>query len=248
MSRDVRFAPEAPASPTADDGGAAAEIPILYEDDVLLAVNKPPRLPAHSGAETGGNSLQGLLQERLGRALVLFHRLDIDTTGVVLLGKKRSVNAAMAAMFEGKRIRKTYWTVVAGRWLPQWNRIETRIARDKEGGVRNVVAGGRLAVSTCRLLASNGEKSWVEFLPKTGRRHQVRLHCVAMGCPILGDRIYGEGAQVPMALHARRIDMRHPINGLPLRIEAPLPKYWFEIWLDGLDVERYRGTLLPDRC
>jgi 23S rRNA-/tRNA-specific pseudouridylate synthase len=187
--------------------------------------------------------VQGLLERRLQRPLVLFHRLDIDTTGVVLLGKNRSINAAMAAMFEGRKIRKTYWAVVAGRWRPQWNRIETRIARTATGGWHNVVAGGRLAVSTCRVLAGGGEKSWVEFLPKTGRTHQVRLHCLAMGCPILGDGVYGEAGPVPIALHARRIDMRHPLSGSTLRIEAPLPPYWADVWLRGLDVEPHRELI-----
>ena len=223
------------------------DIDILYEDDVLVAVNKPANLKVHSSHERDGDDLQALVQERLGRELVLFHRLDRDTTGVVLLGKKRAINAAMSAMFEQKRIRKAYWAVVSGRWRPEWNRIESEIARSQDGRWRNVVAGGRRAVSTTRLLQASDEKSWIEVLPKTGRTHQVRLHCVAMGHPILGDRLYGERAEVPIALHAWRIDLRHPVSGEALQIRALPPRYWAAHWLTGLPVEGEIGDWLSSR-
>lgn len=210
------------------------EIEIVYEDDHLIAVNKPPDLIVHQSRQSDRPDLQQLLENRLGRELVLFHRLDRDTTGVVLLGKKRSINAAMAAKFEQKRIRKAYWAVVGGRWRPEWNRIETRIERAEGARYANVVAGGRQAISTCRVLGATEEKSWIEVLPKTGRTHQVRLHCLAMGHPILGDRLYGERAEVPIALHARRVDLAHPVSGEALRIQAAPPSYWQEHWLVGL--------------
>jgi RluA family pseudouridine synthase len=214
----------------------AGDIEILYEDDDLVAVNKPAGLVVHRAGASDRSDLQSLLETRLGRALVLFHRLDRDTTGVVLLGKKRSINTAMAAKFERKQIRKAYWAVVAGRWHPEWNRIETRIARAEGGRWAYVVAGGRQALSTCRLLSATDEKSWIEMLPKTGRTHQVRLHCLAMGCPILGDRLYGERAALPMALHAWRVDLAHPRSGAPLSLRAAAPPYWREHWLIGLSV------------
>lgn len=221
------------------------QIDILYEDDVLIAVNKPPALTVHPGRDTDGPTLQELVEDRVGGEVVLFHRLDRDTTGVVLLGKKRSINAAMAAMFEHKRIRKAYWAVVAGRWRPEWNRIETEIARG-EGRWLNVIAGGRSAVSTCRTLGVSAGKSWIEVLPKTGRTHQVRLHCLAMGCPILGDRLYAERAEVPIALHAWRIDLKHPLSGVPLQIRAAPPVYWRAHWLTGLEIPpQYRPLIEP---
>jgi RluA family pseudouridine synthase len=220
------------------------DIEILYEDDALVAVNKPANLTIHCGRHERGANLQQLVEERLGREVVLFHRLDRDTTGVVLLGKKRSINAPMAALFEQKRIRKAYWAVVAGRWRPDWNRIETELARGQNGRWSNVVAGGRRAVSTARLLAATDEKSWIEVLPKTGRTHQVRLHCLAMGHPVLGDRTYGERAEVPMALHAWRVDLRHPVSGAPLSIRATPPPYWSAHWLTGLQIDDLLRRLL----
>jgi RluA family pseudouridine synthase len=220
-------------------------IEILSEEEVLIAVNKPANLTIHSSQGRSGPNLQQLVEERLGREMILFHRLDRDTTGVVLLGKKRSITAAMAAMFERKRIRKAYWAVVVGRWKPEWNRIETEIARGSTGRWENVVAGGRPAVSTARVLAAADEKSWIEVLPKTGRTHQVRLHCFAMGHPILGDRVYGERGSVPMALHAWRVDLRHPLTGEPLQIRAQPPSYWRDHWLEGIQLsERLRELLV----
>lgn len=213
----------------------APPLEILYEDDFLVAVNKPANLPAHAGRRVHHDDLQSAAQRQLKRGLVLFHRLDADTTGVVLLGKNRTINPEMAAMFAEKRIRKTYWAVVAGRWQPQWNRVETRIDYGPGKRYRNVIIGGREAVSTIHLRAATEEKSWVEVLPKTGRTHQVRLHCLAMGCPILGDKLYGEAADVPMALHARRLDFRHPHTGNETTIIAELPSYWTERWLPGLE-------------
>jgi RluA family pseudouridine synthase len=221
----------------------AATIEILYEDDVLIAVNKPPGLVVHSGGAQRPD-LQSRVREHLGREVVLFHRLDKDTSGVVLLGKQRSINSAMAHAFETKRIRKAYWAVVGGRWRPEWNRIETRILRGADDRWRNVVAGGREAISTCRLLVGDDTKSWIEVLPKTGRTHQVRLHCLAMGHPVLGDRVYGERAALPMALHAWRVDLRHPVTGAALRIRAAPPPFWETDWLAGLPLDAsLRGLL-----
>jgi RluA family pseudouridine synthase len=219
-------------------------VEILYEDDVLVAVNKPAGLLVHPGPDAGRPSLQKLMEERLGRELVLFHRLDKDTTGIVLLGKQRSINTEMASAFAQKRIRKAYWAVVAGRWKPEWNRIETQIARAEDGRYRNVVAGGRVAISTCRLLSASNEKSWIEVLPKTGRTHQVRLHCLALGHPILGDRIYGERSETPHALHAWRIDLRHPVSGEPVQIRAAAPSYWESEWLGELGIRAEYDSLV----
>lgn len=219
----------------------ATPLPILFEDDYLVAVAKPARMPVHGRP---GGRLPDLLttaEAQLGRRLVLFHRLDIDTTGIVLLGKDRSINPEVAAMFAAKRIRKAYWAVVRGRWDPRWTRVETRIAHDEAGKrCRNVVAGGREALSTCRVLAGGADRSWVEVLPKTGRTHQVRLHCLAMGCPVLGDPLYGEAGPAPIALHAWRLDFRHPVGGAAVRISAKPPPYWESLWLAGLD---YAGPL-----
>lgn len=214
-----------------------SRLEIVYEDEVLVAVNKPAHMPVHGRPGGRRPDLLGVAEQQLGRRLVLFHRLDIDTTGVVLLGKDRSINPAMAAVFAEKRIRKMYWTVVRGVWRAEWNRVETRIDRAEPKGFRNVVAGGKIALTTFRRLAVHADKSWLEALPKTGRTHQIRLHCLALGCPILGDALYGERTAMPIALHARRIDLRHPQSGEVLRLIAEPPDYWTTHWLNELSPE-----------
>lgn len=224
----------------------AAPVTILYEDEDLVAVNKPPRMPSHGGRPGGRPDLHSTVEAQLGRALTLFHRLDVDTTGIVVLGKNRAVNPAMAQLFAEKRIRKAYWAVVRGRWRSDWNRIDTEIARGDDGRFHNVLAGGRPARSTFRLLRAAADKSWIEVLPKTGRTHQVRLHCLAMGCPILGDPKYGEAGPVPIALHSWRIDFVHPLRGERLTLRAEPPPYWSEVWLAGLDSDaRLAAELRP---
>ncbi len=213
------------------------DIEILYEDDVLLAVNKPPRLPVHATRDAGRANLQAILERRLGRKLVLFHRLDADTTGVVLLGKSRAINAPMAALFEHKRLRKTYWAVVRGEWPRSWNRIESELPP------RPGRSGPALrAVSTFRVLASTAEKSWLEVLPKTGRTHQIRRQCASRSHPVLGDRLHDVPGELPLALHARRIDLPHPRSGAPLRVVAEPPEYWREVWLAGWDRDQPGGN------
>lgn len=211
---------------------------ILFEDDVLVAVNKPANMPVHRGGEFDDRpDVESVLRARLGCELVLFHRLDADTTGVVLLGKDRSINSRMASLFSKKRIRKTYWVVVRGVWQPSWTRVETRIERGGGSRYRNVEVGGQRALTTFRVLASNDERSWLEAQPRTGRTHQIRLHCRAKNCPVLGDRLYGKSGPAAMALHARQVEFLHPVTQQPLLICAPPPSYWREIWLKGLTSE-----------
>lgn len=209
---------------------------ILFEDDYLVACNKPADTPVHRAGNDQRPDLESLLNEQLGRELVLLHRLDADTTGVVLFAKQRSIVPAMAAIFAKQRIRKVYWAVVRGVWQRQWNRVATRIERGGGSRYRNVESGGRAALTMFRLLAANEEKSWIEALPKTGRTHQIRLHCKAQGCVVLGDRLYGKAGPIPMALHARQVDFQHPVGRASVQIVAPLPDYWRNTWLVGLPV------------
>ncbi|GIW42618.1 MAG: hypothetical protein KatS3mg076_3195 [Candidatus Binatia bacterium] len=217
------------------------EVEILYEDEFLLAVNKPPRLAVHATSDPGRPNLQDWLEWKTGRKLVLFHRLDADTTGVLLLGKKRVVNAAMAEIFARHRIRKTYWAVVRGRWRRSWNRIETTFVRRRGERIRPVTA-----VSTFRVLSQSEEKTWLEVLPKTGRTHQIRLQCAMRGHPVLGDPRHDREAVpgTPMALHAVRVDFPHPLSGEPLRVVAAPPEYWRTVWLRGLEAEEILARAL----
>lgn len=212
------------------------KIPVLYEDQWLLAVNKPPALPVHKTVDATRPHLQAYVEAQAGQPLVLFHRLDLDTTGVVLFGKDPAVNEAITSAFRGRLMKKTYWAVVDGRWLPEWTEVRSFIAKKPGGKWANVVRQGDDAHSLFRLIASSGERSLVEVKPQTGRTHQIRLHCEKMQHPILGDPLYGrkDPRGLPIALHALRLEFTHPLEQKPIKIEAPLPDYWKKEWLKGL--------------
>jgi len=212
---------------------------ILFRDDYLLAVNKEAGFPVHETVDPLRPHVQGLLEKTIGQKTVLFHRLDLETTGVLLFGLDDCVNGPMTDAFRLRKVQKTYWAVVDGRWLPEWNLIESRI--EKAGGGRwkslpPKASKGDFARTRVRLVKTTGEKSLIEVSPETGRTHQIRLHCLEKAHPVMGDRLYGvaERRGIPMALHAKILEFQHPVTGAPVRIEAPLPAYWADFWLKGL--------------
>jgi len=214
------------------------KIEVLFEDAALVIVNKPAGLPVHETSDPLRAHVQGLLEKQLGEKLVLHHRLDLETTGVLVFGRNDAGNKAMTDVFRDREIEKTYWAVVDGRWLDTWTEVVTYIKKLPGGKWANVPKGksGAFAKSIFKLLASNGERSWVEVKPQTGRTHQIRLHCLDKAHAILGDRTYGRADKrgYPMALHARSLVFPHPLTGETLRVEAPAPDYWNDYYLKGL--------------
>ena len=200
-----------------------------------MAVNKPPFLPSHVTLDPARPHLQGMLEKKLGQSLTLFHRLDVDTTGVVLFGKTPGINKPMSEIFLGREIRKCYWAVVRGRWLESWKEVRTYIKKSR-GAWANFSKGrpAERAATRFKVLKSGPEKSWIEAELETGKTHQIRLHCLELGHPVLGDRVYGkaDASGIPIALHAVRVEFVHPFTRQKLKIEAPLPSYWKEKWLD----------------
>jgi RluA family pseudouridine synthase len=209
---------------------------ILYEDRDILAVTKPAGLLSHASEKRKDErDLESLVQENYRRKPVLLHRLDRATSGLVLFGKSQASLAPMAKAFEEKRIRKSYLAVVEGIWNPSWTKVESKITKTKQGGFENSDSLGNPAATTFRLLATANGKSALEVLPKTGRTHQIRLHCLKMGCPVLGDRLYGKGDANLMGLHAYKVSFKHPVSGDGLEIICPLPESWRSAVLDGLE-------------
>jgi tRNA pseudouridine32 synthase / 23S rRNA pseudouridine746 synthase len=119
--------------------------------------------------------------------LVLHHRLDLDTTGVLVFGKDPAYNKQLTDMFRDREVEKTYWAVVEGRWLAEWSLVETYILKIR-GRWTNIPKnkGGQFARTRFSLKATNASKSWLECKPETGRTHQIRLHCLEKAHPILG--------------------------------------------------------------
>jgi 23S rRNA pseudouridine955/2504/2580 synthase len=216
---------------------------VLYRDDELIALDKPSGLAVQGGTGTKRH-LDGMLDAlRFGLAERprLVHRLDRDTSGVLLLARTAQAARRLGRLFKSRETQKTYWALVAGRPDPAEGTIDLPLAKQPgKGGERVRVDRdqGQRAVSRYRLVDSAGDRvSWLELKPVTGRTHQLRVHCAAIGCPILGDGKYGGSAAFPsgMAL-AKRVHLHARAIALPggkgsaLVIAAPLPPELLESW------------------
>ncbi len=228
---------------------AASELQgsVIYRDEQVIAINKPPGLPVQGGPGITRH-LDGLLDAlRFGAPdrPRLVHRLDRDTSGLLLLARTPGVAAKLAAAFRGRDVEKTYWAVVARRPVPPEGRIDLPLRR--LGGAR----GERIApaepddpeaaraITDFRTLDHAGKIGWLELRPLTGRTHQLRVHCIALGAPILGDVKYAEpdqngafgaivaGLSTALHLHARRLRLPDPAGGI-LELEADLPAHMRE--------------------
>ena len=198
---------------------------ILHEDAALIAVDKPPRLPTVATADPRRAHLVGLLERLVGAGgLAVHQRLDQDTSGVVLFVKDPAANAGVAAQFAAHTVQKTYLalTVRPARLpAPRWR---------AESGT---------AVTDFVLVEALPRGLLVEAHPRTGRKHQIRIHLAEAGMPILGDARYGGGAAAAprVMLHASRLRLLHPLSGAPLSIASPVPAD-FQAVLDGLRSKR----------
>ena len=221
---------------------------VLYRDDDVIALDKPSGLAVQGGTGTKRH-LDGMLDAlRFGapERPRLVHRLDRDTSGVMLLARHAAAARKLGNLFKGRETEKTYWALVAGRPDADEGLIDMPLAkRPGKGGERMCVdeEEGRRAISQFRVIDSAGDKvAWLALSPHTGRTHQLRVHCAAIGCPILGDGKYGgrdaflSGFDLAkrVHLHARAIAM--PWHGGALSIEAPLPRDLVKSWsLFGFD-------------
>jgi 23S rRNA pseudouridine955/2504/2580 synthase len=215
---------------------------VLHRDDHVIALNKTAGLAVQGGTGTTRHLdalLDGLRFEAEERPR-LAHRLDRDTSGVLLLGRTARATAFLARAFQGREAKKTYWAITVGVPRPEKGRVD--LALLKKGGkgfekMREDEEEGLRAVTDYRVLDRAGSKAaWVELTPLTGRTHQLRAHCAALGTPILGDGKYGgAAAQLSLAhgrklhLHACALEMPHPAGGM-LRVTAPMPEFMRETY------------------
>jgi 23S rRNA pseudouridine1911/1915/1917 synthase len=206
---------------------------VLYRDSALLAVDKPPGLPTHATADPSRASLVGHVQRYLreaGRAAYVgvHQRLDRDTSGVVLLAIDAGANAGLARAFDERRVEKTYLALVARPAVVPRGRVVVRRPVRAAGGKASRPREEATKAAETEILVREvlADALLVEAKPRTGRRHQVRVHLAQAGMPILGDAVYGgAGGRAPrLMLHAHRLALPHPLTGEPLAIESPPPE------------------------
>lgn len=171
--------------------------PILFRDERYVVLDKPAGLPVHPGRR-GGPSVEDFfpLLTRRKDGPWLAHRLDADTSGCLVIALRRAALLVAQAEFAAGRVRKTYWAVVRGVPSTSSGTINAALIRrsTRDGWHMAVDPGGKTAVTDWRVLGRAGDLAWLELSPRTGRTHQVRVHCAMLGCPVLGDAIYGGGS------------------------------------------------------
>lgn len=228
---------------------------VIHEDRDIYVLNKPSGFAVQGGSKTH-HHLDGLLMglgAELGERPLLVHRLDRDTSGVIVIARRRSVAAALGKLFATRAVKKTYWAVVKGVPRPAQGRIEVALVKAKgpEGDRMRASREGeeedeQRAVTFYSVLdkASN-IAAWVSLKPVTGRQHQLRAHMAHVGTPIMGDGKYGglnglpEGVPLRLHLHARRIVFPHPREGI-IDVSAPLPQHMLDTFaLFGFDPGRF---------
>ena len=200
---------------------------VLYRDGLILVIDKPAGIAVHRGPGGGPNLESGFGALRFGlpHPPALAHRLDRDTSGCLVLGRHPKALRRLGALFAAGKIEKVYWAIVEGRPPHEDGRVETGLRKlTPTTGWRMVVdPAGLRAVTDYRILGLAGGRAWVELRPRTGRTHQIRVHCAALGCPVVGDPVYGTEARGPLLLHARAILLPIRPAKPPIAVTAPPP-------------------------
>ncbi len=208
---------------------------ILFQDKRFILINKPAGLPVHA-TRAGGPTVEDFFplwsrptaSPKSGPWLA--HRLDRDTAGCLVIALKKSALLAAQDLFANSRVTKTYWAIVTGRPEQSKGEIDLPLKKTTAGKSwkMTVAAGGLPALTSWRLLGSGGAESWMELHPHTGRTHQIRAHCAAIGHPILGDPVYGAGNGA-LCLLARTILL--PLDP-PVSAMAPVPPHMLKTLRD----------------
>jgi 23S rRNA pseudouridine1911/1915/1917 synthase len=240
----VRVPPAAPTDLVAED----IPLDIVFENEDLIVVNKPAGMVVHPAAgHSSGTLVNAVLgyepdiegiggEERPG----VVHRLDKETSGLILLAKNERAHRGLQDQFRLRKVEKTYLALVDGKPPTPSGRVESHIGRDPSHRKRMAIvpeSRGREAISEYKTVESFRDHTLLEFHPLTGRTHQIRLHCAFLGCPIVGDEIYGrKKISVEIGrhfLHAYRLKIILPGDNDPRLFEAPLPNELAQV-LDSL--------------
>lgn len=213
----------------------------IFEDDFILAINKPHGLAVQGGEKTSRH-IDGMLAalEKNGERPRLVHRLDRDTTGLLILAKTRLAASRLGASFQRHEVEKSYWALVVGTPRPRQGTIDMKLAKKASGGGErmrpNEDDGAKNAVTDYQTVEEAGMVSFVAFRPRTGRTHQLRAHAAAIGAPIVGDGKYGgaatkiEGVAPKLHLFCREMAFPHPETGRRTSLVAPIEGHMLETW------------------
>lgn len=207
------------------------EIPldILYEDEDILAVNKPGNMPTHPSIYHYRGTLANGVMNYFRDVPFTFRavtRLDRDTSGVVIVAKNAIACDKLSRQLQSGEFEKQYLAVCTGTPHPKCGRIDAPILREKAGIIKRCIdENGKYAVSDYEVVSESGGLSLVRLYPKTGRTHQLRLHLSYIGTPIYADFLYGKDVENErIRLHCERVTFTHPFTGEKMKITAPVPK------------------------
>lgn len=222
---------------------APISLDILYEDDTILVINKKPGVPVHPSPGHASDTIVNALIHHLGETGSLssvggelrpgiVHRLDKDTSGVLIIAKNDAAHQHLACQFAQRKTIKIYEALVKGTVFPKEGVINEPIKRSRNNRKKFTTAEkGRESVTFYRVIDAKYDTSWVEFTPKTGRTHQIRVHAVHFGHPIIGDPLYTRKAYQSeyIALFAKKITIVHPSKESPMTFTAPYPEHFIRL-------------------
>jgi RluA family pseudouridine synthase len=207
---------------------------LLHRDGLMLIIDKPAGLPVHAGPK-GGDNLENYfdaLRFGLPNPPSLAHRLDRDTSGCLILGRHRKALSKLGKLFQAGRIEKTYWAILRGVPAEKQGRIDLPLRKrsdDPRSWWMEAHPEGMPTVTDYTVRGEADGLSWVEFHPRTGRTHQIRVHAASLGCPILGDPVYAsevdKDPKLPLHLHARSLMVPISASKPPILAEAPPPPH-----------------------
>ncbi|MBA7612932.1 Ribosomal large subunit pseudouridine synthase D [subsurface metagenome] len=195
---------------------------ILYEDSDTIV-----NALIHYLGKTGSLSTIGG-EKRPG----IVHRLDKDTSGILLIAKNNRAHSNIAQQFSMRKTEKAYEAIVKGIVIPEQGIIDKPISRSTRNRKKfTAVETGRESITSYKVIDAKNETSWVQFIPKTGRTHQIRVHAASIGHPVIGDILYARKSHQAeyIALFAKEIKFTHPRTGLPMTFSAPYPKHFIEL-------------------